>query len=139
MRDEAGRTADLKALLSAIGGQCLACIDMLADHQPPQPTTLDPESIIYLSANVDAMYYSLLDHHLSSVELTPTVPPPHDFFPAMLAASDSSGDVTAAAKRLLSERAAPHGVTHLREVWGVTEDLTLPTGSNPLLQVCTNA
>ena len=46
---------------------------------------LKPEAAVYLCANLDALYYDLLQYHLRRGREGPPVPPPHEYFPAVAA------------------------------------------------------
>jgi hypothetical protein len=81
---------------------------------------IDAESAVYLAANADAMYHILLDHHLTSAWLTPSVPPPHSYFPALT--SLLRGELGGALATLRAA-AAPVGVTEMRRAWELSESL----------------
>ena len=46
---------------------------------------LDAEAAVYLCANLDALYYDLLQYYLRRGGEGPAVPPPHEYFPAVAA------------------------------------------------------
>lgn len=52
--------------------------------KPPE-SPLSPRSAIWLVANLDALYYDLLQFFLRSGGKGPAIPPPHTYFPAVTA------------------------------------------------------
>ncbi len=50
-------------------------------------STLAAESAVLVIARLDEAYYALLEHHLSCGHETPSVPPPHVYLPAIVAAN----------------------------------------------------
>ena len=75
---------ELRALLARLG----AALSTASQHLPVESSSgqLPPDQAVRLCAALDAMYYVLLERHLSSRGRTPAVPPPHVYFTAVAAA-----------------------------------------------------
>ena len=58
-------------------------ITAVNDACESQPV-LRAESVIYLNANLDAVYYDLLQLHLRTGGLVSAIPPPHQYFPSLI-------------------------------------------------------
>lgn len=122
----------LKAAVSALEEPFHTCLEILDDFRPPNATKIDTESVVFLIANLDSMYYVLLDHHLTA-PWTPSVPPPHRYFPAVL--DVMKPEVKAAVSALL-QRSGSEASTAFRKAWGLSEDNTFESEADPLRQVC---
>lgn len=133
VHEQPDRAAATKGMLTALHGQLLTCVEMLADFQPPSAPALDLESALYLAANFDAMYHVLLDYHLSSDWPSPSVPPPHAYLPE-LARSVRAQRIAAA--RTLLDAAPPPVADAFCATWDVERDsLELAADADPLRQV----
>ena len=44
-----------------------------------------PQAVVFVCANLDSAYFVLLDHFLTCRWAAPPVPPPHDYFAAIVA------------------------------------------------------
>lgn len=59
---------------------------------PPPPFSARPslahaaaQAVVFVCANLDSAYFLLLDHYLTCGWEAPPVPPPHEYFPALIA------------------------------------------------------
>ena len=105
------------------------CLEILDDFPAPNKTRVDPESVVYMVANLDSMYYVLLDHHLTAKWPTPSVPPPHKYFPALL---NTMGTEVSEATASLMQRGGPVAAASFRKAWGLSESFHLPDDVDPL-------
>ena len=66
-------------------------MEFLDNHRAAAQDCLEPgkrleaEAAVYLCANLDALYYDLLQYHLRRGGEGPAVPPSHKYFPAVAA------------------------------------------------------
>ncbi|EIE18633.1 Clavaminate synthase-like protein [Coccomyxa subellipsoidea C-169] len=131
-----GREAN--RLLQNLQGSLEAAQSQMRPSANTGDSTLAAESAVLVIASLDEAYYALLEHHLSCGHETPSVPPPHVYLPAIVAANPGNAG---ACKRMVRERAPSEGKQLLRKVWGVRKvdgQLALPdkaTVNNPLLTV----
>ena len=68
-RYESPRTTEpegLKAAVAAMTEPFESCLELLHDMQPNSEETIDAETVVFLSCNLDSMYYVLLDLHLTA-------------------------------------------------------------------------
>lgn len=128
-KDRSPEASALKAAVKAIMAPFHTCLEILDDFPTPTKTHIDPESVVYMVANLDSMYYVLLDHHLTARWTTPSVPPPHKCFPAMVKAIGA--EVTEAVQ-ILMQRGGPAAAASFRKAWDLSESLQLPDDVDPL-------
>lgn len=122
----------LKSAVSALEEPFHTCLEILDDFRPPEATRIDAESIVFLIANLDSMYYVLLDHHLTAPWSTPSVPPPHQYFPALV--NLMKPEVEAAVKSLW-QRSGEEAVATFRQAWGLSDDGSFDSEPDPLRKV----
>eukprot|EP00892_Ulva_mutabilis_P004997 jgi/Ulvmu1/286/UM001_0290.1 len=122
----------LKAAVSALEEPFHTCLEILDDFRPPEANKVDAESVVFLIANLDSMYYVLLDHHLTAPWTTPSVPPPHKYFPALL---DLMKPEVEAAVSSLVQYAGPVAADAFRQAWGLSKENQLEAEADPLRQV----
>lgn len=132
-QDRSPEAFALKGAVKAIMSPFHTCLEILDDFPPPHETPIDPESVVYITANLDSMYYVLLDHHLTAKWPTPSVPPPHKYFPALM---EAMGTEAIEAVQSLMQRGGPVAAASFRKAWELSESLQLPADVDPLRVVC---
>lgn len=122
----------LKAAVAALEEPFHTCLEILMESIPPSATCIDAESVVFLLANLDSMYYVLLDHHLTAPWQAPSVPPPHRYFVAMV---DMMRVEANAAVTALMQRSGAEASAAFRWAWGLMDSNTFAGDVDPLRQV----
>lgn len=128
-KDSSPEASALKAAVKGIMSPFQTCLEILDDFPVPDKTHIDPESVVYMVANLDSMYYVLLDHHLTASWATPSIPPPHRYFPALVEVIEP--EVKEAVTSLM-DRGGPASTAAFRAAWDLSEDLEFPEDVDPL-------
>lgn len=128
-KDRSPEAYALKGAVKAIMAPFHTCLEILDDFPAPHSTQIDPESVVYMVANLDSMYYVLLDHHLTSKWATPSVPPPHKYFPALL---NTMGAEAVEATEGLMRLGGAVAASSFHRAWDLSESLQLPAEADPL-------
>jgi hypothetical protein len=131
-KDRSPEAFALKGAVKALMAPYNTCLEILDEFCSQGKTQIDPESVVYIVANLDSMYYVLLDHHLTATWPTPSVPPPHKYFPALL---EAMGTEAADAARSLMGRGGPVAAGSFQRAWDLSESLQLPPDVDPLRAV----
>lgn len=122
----------LKAAIAGLEEPFQTCLEILIESIPSQSTDIDAESVVFLIANLDSMYYVLLDHHLTAPLQTPSVPPPHHYFPAVVDLMRPEAD---AAVSSLMLRSGAQAAAKFQAAWGLTDGNTFEGDVDPLRKV----
>lgn len=75
-----GATRMMSSMRTALQRCMQHCQRALAGAAAPN---LGKADVVHACADLDIAYYALLEHHLSCGYATPSVPPPHEYFPAL--------------------------------------------------------
>lgn len=124
--------AALKAAVAALEEPFHTCLEILMESIPLNATLIDAESVVFLLANLDSMYYVLLDHHLTAPWQTPSIPPPHRYFLALVNLMQVEAD---AAVNSLMQRSGVQAAAAFRWAWGLMDSNTFAGDVDPLRKV----